>query len=353
MAVAIRIETVFCREAFRVFFKFTMMPLSFALEAVKRFGQAPWRPQFSTIFGVSAESPSHFFLASLVWLAATQSAWGIVVFERGRSEATVGRLVRQDERSIVIEIAQPDGNPIKREILRSGIDELIVVVCEDRLAALRPENPAEYRDYAEELFVKRKDPDALETSIRLYLIAAYLAPETLGHSCLLAMIALARDPAEQRRFRAMAFLLDPKHDRTILKMADEDRSDEPSDEGRHGLLQAVRAIRRGQRRVALQWLERPFVLQELEKYQDLICPEQIRSLDDEIPPAVLRRLLVVEWLLGRSEDAGDSMSADRTLAWSQIARRRELAPIVPLTLETLTEFDPRESIYDHGRWRRP
>ncbi len=292
-------------------------------------------------------------MLAVVWLVAAHIAWGVVVFERGRSEPTIGRLVRQDERSIVILIPQADGSQITREILRSQIEDLIVVVCPDRLAALRPENPAEYRDYAEELASKRKDPDALVTSLRLYLIAAYLAPETLGHSCLLAMIALARDPREERRFRAMAFLLDPKHDRRILRTTEEDRAEEVIDEGRHGLLQAVRAMRRGQRRAALQWLERPSVHQELEKYQDLICPEQFRSWDDEIPPAMLRRLLTVEWLLGRAEDAADSLSADRSLAWSQIARQRELAPVVPLTLETLTEFDPRESIYDQGRWRRP
>ncbi len=292
-------------------------------------------------------------MLAVVWLVAAHIAWGVVVFERGRSEPTIGRLVRQDERSIVILIPQADGSQITREILRSQIEELIVVVYQDRLAALRPENPAEYRDYAEELAIKRKDPDALVTSLRLYLIAAYLAPETLGHSCLLAMIALARDPGEERRFRAMAFLLDPKHDRRILRTTEEDRAEEVIDEGRHGLLQAVRATRRGQRRAALQWLERPSVHQELEKYQDLICPEQFRSWDDEIPPAMLRRLLTVEWLLGRAEDAADSLSADRSLAWSQIARQREFAPVVPLTLDTLTEFDPRESIYDQGRWRRP
>jgi hypothetical protein len=292
-------------------------------------------------------------MLALAWLGATHTALGVVVFERGKSEPTIGSLVRQDERSIVIAIPQADGSQITREILRSQIEDLIVVVCQDRLAALRPESPAEYRNYAEELAIKRKDPDALVTSLRLYLIAAYLAPETLGHSCLLAMITLARDPGEERRFRAMAFLLDPKHDRSILRTTEEDRSEEIIDEGRHGLLQAIRAIRRGQRRAALPWLERPSVRQELEKYQDLICPEQFRSLDDEIPPSLLRRLLIVEWLLGRAEDAADSLSADRSLAWSQIARRQELAPIAPLTLETLTEFDPRECIYDQGRWRRP
>jgi hypothetical protein len=112
------------------------------------------------------------------WLAAWQSAWGVVVFERGKPQPTIGRLVRQDERSIVIELDRPGGTPTIREILRSDIEDLLIVVSEERLNALRPEDPDAYRDYAEELAVKRKDPDALLASLRLYLIAAHLSHQT-------------------------------------------------------------------------------------------------------------------------------------------------------------------------------
>jgi hypothetical protein len=286
------------------------------------------------------------------WLAAWQSAWGVVVFERGKPQPTIGRLVRQDERSIVIELDRPGGTPTIREILRSDIEDLLIVVSEERLKALRPEDPAAYRDYAEELAVKRKDPDALLASLRLYLIAAYLAPETLGQSCLLGMVALARNPAEERRFRAMAFLLDPNHDRGVLKAAMEATA--PRDEaGRSGLLKAVQAMRRGQRRIALQLADREPVLREFEKYEDLIGWDEFRRLEDEIPPQALRRLLVIEWLLTRDGDEGTAPFADRRTSWSQIAERQELKPLAPLTLETLTEFDPRECVYHQGQWVRP
>jgi hypothetical protein len=289
---------------------------------------------------------------TVCWLIAAHSAVGVVVFERGKTQPTIGRLVRQDERSVVIQWEGPDGQAITREILRSEIEELLIVVSEQRLQALRPEDPAAYRDYAEELAVKRKDPDALSTSLRLYLIAAHLAPETLGHSCLLGMVALARDPAEQRRFRAMAYLLDPHHDRNVLKSTP-DQASETDDAGRSGLLRAVQAMRRGQRRVAMQLLDREPVQNEFEKYEDVISIEQFRSLKDEIPPPLLRRLLTLEWILSREQDTGDSPFSDRSTSWSQIAQRRELAPAVPLSLETLTEFDPRACVYQQGAWVRP
>ncbi|MCL4202740.1 MAG: hypothetical protein KJ000_09605 [Pirellulaceae bacterium] len=286
------------------------------------------------------------------WLAAWQSASGVVVFERGKPQPTIGRLVRQDERAIVIQMEPPGAAPTLREILRSDIEELLIVVSEERLAALRPENPSAYRDYAEELAVKRKDPDALLASLRLYLIAAHLSPETLGQSCLLGMVALARSPAEERRFRAMAFLLDPSHDRSILKSAAE--SAVVRDEvGRSGLLKAVQAMRRGQRRIALQLADRDPVRKEFEKYEDLIGWEEFRNIEDEIPPQALRRLLTIEWLLTRDGEDSAAMFADRRTSWSQIAERQELQPLAPLTLETLTEFDPRECVYQQGRWVRP
>jgi len=46
----------------------------------------------------------------------------------------------------------------------------------------------------------------------LYLIAAYRNPQELGRSSLLGMTALARTPAEERRFRAMTYLLGDDHD---------------------------------------------------------------------------------------------------------------------------------------------
>jgi len=291
-------------------------------------------------------------IAVLCWLNVWQLAEGVVVFERGKSQPTIGLLVRQDENLIVIRQQMPDGELQTREIFRSEIEDLLIAVSEERLSQLRPEDPSAYRDYAEELAVKRRDPDALQASLRLYLIAAHLAPDRLGRSCLLGMVALARSPREERRFRAAAYLLDPNHDRSVLRSTAQ-AADSRDDAGRSGLLKAVQAMRRGQSRIALQIADREPVQKELEKYADLITLDQLQQLGDEIPPDMLRRLLIVEWLLTREGDEADAVFADRNTSWSQLVERNELTPVRPLSLETLTEFDPRECVYRDGRWNRP
>jgi hypothetical protein len=37
-------------------------------------------------------------------------------------------------------------------------------------------------------------------------------------------------------------------------------------------------------------------------------------------------------------------------SWSQSVARGQSAPLVPLTLETLTEFDPLQNRYRDGQW---
>jgi hypothetical protein len=277
------------------------------------------------------------------------SAQGVVVFEKGQPQPTVGHLVRQNEQSIVIRQLLPDGGSVTREIFRSQIEDLLIAVSDQRLAQLRPDDPGAYRDYAEELSIKRRDPEALATSLRLYLIAADLDPQRLGRSCLLGMVALARDPQEERRFRAMAFLLDPNQDRNILRVAPA-TPDAGDPTARAGLLKVVQAMRRGQRRLAMQILDRAPVRTELTRYRDLLTLEQLLAVEAEIPPDTLYKLLMLEWLLTRP---GDEVCTEGRLAWSQLADRQQLEPIVPLSLQTLTEFDPRECLYRDGRWLRP
>ena len=247
------------------------------------------------------------------------------------------------------------------------IDRPLVAVCPDRLGRLHPDDPDAYRDYAEELVARRHDPEARQTGLRLYLIAAWLEPERLGRTCLLGMLALARDSAEERRFRAMAYLLDPHGDRSVLKHApaagSPDRSSDNAgrrsaglartnsdDAGRQGLLRAIQAMRRCQHRVALQIADRPSVQEALAPFAHLLCLDQFRGIRGEVPPKMLRKLLMIEWELTRGGDptAGDE---DPHTCWSQLAHQRDT--VRPLALETLTEFNPRECVYRDGRWVQP
>lgn len=278
-------------------------------------------------------------------------------------------------------------------------------VSDERLAALRPEDPDGYRAYAEELSAQREDPAAHSTAIRLYQIAAHLDPPRLGHSCVLSMIPLARSPQEERRFRAMAYLLDPAHDAAVLQAAEAQASQSAELDPRRAqsLLKPLRALRQGNPRDALA-LARRYKLQErLPLLSDTItyeeferacaptcsactrgrqpCPEcqgakfAIRDgarrvacpacgasgdvvcsvcggdyRSNPVSRSMLERIvrLELEWADGE-DSARNTLRAARA-SWSRAVQQGELSPAPNLSLETLTEFDPRQCRYRSGRW---
>jgi len=291
------------------------------------------------------------FLAFLFAIQAVP-VWAVIIFQKGKNEPIVGYLERQDENLVVIRQVHGDGQTQLREVLRSEIDDILIAVSDERLESLTPDKPAAYRDYAEELAEKRKDPDARATGLRLYLIAAYLDPEKLGRSSLLGMAGLARTPAEERRFRAMAYLLDPNHDRSLLQgptgmvaIADA--------EGNDVLLKAIRAFRRDDRRLAMVLAGRPVVQKAFERFSDVLSHDEFTSVGREIPPTFLRKLLTLELILAGGETAVGDQSPEDTAPWSQIVQREGTAPVPSLSLVTLTEFDPRECVYRDGKCVRP
>jgi hypothetical protein len=293
-------------------------------------------------------------LVFVVVVLAARPAAAILVFRRGSDRPVAGFLVSQDADRIVIREELPDGKSQIREILRADVEDVIVTVDQQRLEALDPEQPNAYRDYAEELAEKRRDPEARETSRRLYVIAAYLAPQELGRSCLLGMANLARGPAEERKYRAMAYLLDPQHDRGLLRrpLARQGPAAEAEDEGRELVLKAVRAMRRGDRRIVLNLIKSPSFKPSFQHWSDDITYEEFISLPEEIPPAKLLQVLRLELALSRS-NTGDETEADRSeVAWARIVQQGGDAPVPALSLVNICEYDPRKCLFRAGQWRR-
>jgi hypothetical protein len=140
----------------------------------------------------------------------------VVVLPKGAKQPIMGYLVRQDERTIVIRQDLPGGKSRESSFPKKDLDELIITVSPERLAALDRNNLNDYREYAEELAEKQRDPEARDTAIRLYAIVAARGEGNLRHSALLGLIALARNADEERLFRAAAYLFDSDHDSSIL-----------------------------------------------------------------------------------------------------------------------------------------
>jgi hypothetical protein len=176
------------------------------------------------------------------------------------------------------------------------------------------------------------------------------------------MTALARSPLEERRMRALSYLLDPAHDARVLKAgtgsaaarADGDAA------GRESLLGMVRTLRRGQGPVARRSAERKEAEALFARYGQGLTQQEFIALCRDVPPLApdqLARLIRLELALsgGRAvaEEAEPAADGKEHSAWSSAIAAGDIKPIAPLPLETLTEFDPRLCVYRDGKWTAP
>lgn len=320
----------------------------------------------------------------------TQSAWAVVVFVRGSDQPIGGYVVKEDAESLVLRESAGPGQARERTFRKADLTDVIVTVRKDRLEQLRPETPRAYRDYAEELAEKRRDPEARDMAIRLFLIAAWLDPGELGQGALLAMVDLARDPEEASRFRAAAYLQDPRHDPQILKSRE---ADSQSGEARGSLpnagslpntgslpgagnaasnrargaatspaLLAIRQLRRGDVEAARRIAERDGVREEFRSIASIIDYDGFLAAckETKLPAETFRKLLAAELQLIDLSGAVDRETARRSNAkveqsrrWSQSigGRRESLAP--SFDLRRITEFDPSQCRFREGAWSAP
>jgi hypothetical protein len=321
-----------------------------------------------------------------------------------------GFLVSDDGTNLKIRIPAAGGEETVGEFLRADVKVLHQLDVK-RLEKLSKDNPKGYRDYADELARQEGDPEARYTAERLYLIAATLAPEEFGSDSLIRMAPLARTPAQARKFRALAFLLDPKADPKIL----EEQPVKPAapaalparaldDFGkamqlyRSGQIQlaADTAKREGVDKVFgmapgkidvkkfLQWCTdancttcRPdgtvnavcpncnglgFVFNAMKRAVCPACKGKKRAVcpdcggthvRDPLPDETLRDVLRCELWAIDQQGAGDNTvrkDAAETKGWSTILQSRQPGPVFPLSLETITSFDPRKCLYRNRKW---
>lgn len=314
----------------------------------------PSYPVLSTKYSVLCT----FFFTTLGWFSP---ASGAILFLVGSDEPLHVLTIREDAASVVVGLPQANGTFVERVFEKRQIEEFIRTVDAARLAELSPEKPAAYRDYAEELAEKKADPDARAAALRLYVIAAHLDPDHLGRSSLLGMTALARNALEERRIRALSYLLDPAHDPALLK--DVARTpvaisgSEAGAAGRESLLSMVRLVRRGQGTVARRTAERSESAALFNQHGLGLTQAEFLTLcrtPQPLPPAQLARLLRLELALsGDAASAPTTTDAKARASWSAALASGDTRPIAPLSLETLTEFDPRQCVYRDGKWVAP
>jgi hypothetical protein len=294
-------------------------------------------------------------LAALLITATPARA--VVVFRKGQDKPLMGFLVRQDEMRVIVQRLLPGGGMREEVLLRSEIASLIETVDRARLAGLKHDEPKAYRDYAEELAEKRQDPEARYTAIRLYLISVWL-DRSLARSSLLGMVALARSEREEARFRALAFLLDADHDSGLLRRPQVTVEAPPElDSGaRDRVLQLVRLLRQDRTDEARSMLADPATNKALGQFEEFISLSEIQTVANRglLTPTLLEKLVRLELSLGApvavSEEAARPAAV---VSWQEGTRREGFAPLPVLTLETVTEFNPRACQYRDGAWIDP
>ena len=313
-------------------------------------------------FSVRTADPTRLIVAFLAVAFAAfsyQPLPAAVIYLKGESEPLAGFVETSDEVSIDLRIERPGAEPQRRRILRSAIDVLLQPVNPQRLAQLSPDNPAAYREYAEELVEKRADPEAVETALRLFVIAAHLDPAGQARGALLGMTPLAEDQRQVRAWRALAYLQGETHDARLLQPASgmAHRQSSLTPELRKELLKLLGYLRRGQRNEARQLLQREDLQAGLRTATSALSVAECQELvagtcpgcqGGDVPTYLLQKLLAAELAL-------TSAQTDRPAPaqWSFFLAPEFLRPLPVLSLENATPFDPRKSVYRNGQWVEP
>jgi hypothetical protein len=299
-----------------------------------------------------------FAILAVSALCCTDRAAAVFVLKKGAAKPLLGYLVRQDAATVIVREPLQEGGFSEQAIPREDIEELIITVEPERLETLDPKEPGRYREYAEELIEKQRDPEAREAALRLLHIAAWHSDGSLRKSALLGMVSLARTPEEQRRFRAAAYLHDPEHDRSLLAEVGElptvrgTAQREPLTD----LLAAVRALRQGMVGEARSIFERPVSKDGLESLTSFVTRDELIAACGarQLSSDQLRKVLLAEVALSRALNERAAESAEKSAlsqtSWSQAVQTGGLAPLPSIDLLSLTEFDPRECLFRGGKW---
>lgn len=295
-----------------------------------------------------------FFLLSTV---AQTPTWAIVLLDAATNRQIAGHVVSEDADRITVKVAASG----KDETFDRAKIKIVHQVDRKLLESLTKDNPKGYRDYAEKLAEQKADPEARDTALRLFLIAAYLDP-SLGRNSLLSMSRIAASPDDGRKYRALAFLLDPKGDITLLK---EDAvkpvvptgGSKPSDNDLKFFLLALQKFRQGDFKNALTYAE----VKGVDAYfkaapGKLDYKSFVRAIrDNSKDESLLEKVLAAEiWGLEQTPGAPPQPpTKNASASWSSAVNDSGSRGAPILRLEVISEFDPRKCVYRNGTWELP
>ena len=313
------------------------------------------RQPYRCVAGCGRWVPGLIALAvCLAFLSVLDSrpAHAAAIYLKNEDRPVLGFITSKTVTHVTIQYWENDERK-ERVIPVSEIEEVVLTVSPEKLAALDTARLAEYRDYAEELAVKRIDPEARETAIRLFLIAAHFGEPVLRQSALRGLVPLSRNPIEKRRFLALAYRYGAIDSLGASQSEPSSKSSgQLTDEQRKALVNAIRMARAGNLRRARMIaedanLEKVFADHGLGiSHQELLAALQ----GEEVSTENLIRLLVLELTISEPGGLPEEVRQQDADFWGDLVTRGKTEPVATLDIASITEFNPVDCFYSAGNW---
>lgn len=281
-------------------------------------------------------------LPGIIESASADSIWLI-----DESNPVFGIVESQSDKEIVFRETE-DGKQFRSITLdRDRVKTVVINHDTVRLQGLRPGNALAYFEYAEELVPQKRDPVARDLAIRLFVIAVASSTDArLRHSALNQLVLLARTEKEKTELMSLLYV------ETGVKPAHQSRSDAnpvPSEELRAAAIDLVRSVRQ-QKPVSTRILDER-IKPTVDFYKSICSWDELVliSKSNRIDNSQLRRLVALERRLLADPDELNSLQTQND-SWNTLAKRMIASELAIPRIETVTEFNPRESIYVDGQW---
>ena len=149
---------------------------------------------------------------------STASAAAAILFLKGEEQPIGGFLVRENEKAVVIDELLADGSTERRTIARSEIEDLLKTVSPERLVMSGPTGCVSR--LCGGTGAKTQGPGGPRDGAAAVPDRRLPGAGTLEGAAVCWAWCLWHGTAEERRFRALAYLLDPAHDVRVLAETD-------------------------------------------------------------------------------------------------------------------------------------
>ena len=289
--------------------------------------------------------------ACLLEGASTISA-DVVYLDDG--QILYGRVISDEPDAIVFKQRMESTSSYReRRISKNRIIAIVVNIKTTRLEALDPGNPEGYQELAEELSSQKRDPEARDMAIRLFLLGARNGGGDLRAGCFAGLIPLARSRNEELRIRALANIEIAKGESWLVEPVFSETSsnaDIDSADVRQQLLESLLQLRTGRRQQAATALGKDWAEQAMEPFADICSWQQLRqwSSEPELKTEWLAKVLELEIAIGNPSKMMAHPDPS-SLSWAEMAVLSNDATD-PVSFDNVTGFDLTKNVFREGKW---